>query len=166
MEDGQVRDLLGDEGGVRCWLDLHGFSDEDAVLCGGPLVEARQAILDALETGGAAGDGSVHGGLNQVLARGAYVPWVADDGTVVWRTQVAPSWGPAWLAAADFLALLARYPGRVRQCEGPACILYFLDASRNRSRRWHSMEGCGNRQKASRHYARARGGAAEPARRS
>ena len=46
---------------------------------------------------------------------------------------------------------------RVRECDGAACTWLFLDQSRNRSRRWCSMESCGNRAKARRHYHRRRG---------
>ena len=35
----------------------------------------------------------------------------------------------------------------VRHCEGPECILFFLDTTKNHSRRWCSMESCGNRAK-------------------
>jgi len=45
---------------------------------------------------------------------------------------------------------------RVRECGGTACNWLFLDESRNRSRRWCSMESCGNRAKARRHYHRSR----------
>ena len=41
------------------------------------------------------------------------------------------------------------------------CVLYFYDTSRNGTRRWCSMQGCGGRAKASRHYARTRDTAAE-----
>jgi predicted RNA-binding Zn ribbon-like protein len=47
---------------------------------------------------------------------------------------------------------------RVRQCDGDTCTWLFLDTSRNRSRRWCSMETCGNRAKAFRHYHRHRAG--------
>ena len=44
---------------------------------------------------------------------------------------------------------------RVRQCaDDRGCGYLFLDTSRNRSRRWCSMESCGNRAKAHRHYKR------------
>lgn len=43
---------------------------------------------------------------------------------------------------------------RVRECDGASCSWLFLDRSRNRSRRWCSMESCGNRAKARRHYHR------------
>lgn len=43
---------------------------------------------------------------------------------------------------------------RVKQCDGPTCTWLFLDTSRNRSRRWCSMDSCGNRAKARRYYRR------------
>ena len=44
---------------------------------------------------------------------------------------------------------------RVRQCANDrSCDYLFVDRSRNRSRRWCSMESCGNRAKARRHYQR------------
>ena len=42
----------------------------------------------------------------------------------------------------------------IRECAGESCSWLFLDASRNRSRKWCSMSSCGNRAKARRHYAR------------
>ena len=44
---------------------------------------------------------------------------------------------------------------RVSQCaDDRGCGYLFVDMSRNRSRRWCSMESCGNRAKAHRHYQR------------
>lgn len=43
---------------------------------------------------------------------------------------------------------------RIRECEHPECILYFVDTSKSGKRRWCSMELCGNRQKAAEFYAR------------
>lgn len=45
---------------------------------------------------------------------------------------------------------------RIRECDGDGCTWLFLDQSRNRSRRWCSMESCGNRAKVRRHYRRQR----------
>lgn len=50
---------------------------------------------------------------------------------------------------------------RLRECDGPTCNWLFIDHSRNRSRRWCSMRGCGNRAKARRHYRRHRDNGAE-----
>jgi predicted RNA-binding Zn ribbon-like protein len=62
-----------------------------------------------------------------------------------------PLW-PIVRSAADLLTSDAL--GRVRECDNDPCGWLFLDTSRNRSRRWCSMEGCGNRAKARRHYLR------------
>jgi predicted RNA-binding Zn ribbon-like protein len=64
---------------------------------------------------------------------------------------------PVVRSAAELLTapeLLAR----VRECDGESCTWLFLDQSRNRSRRWCSMESCGNRAKVRRHYRRTRAG--------
>ena len=45
---------------------------------------------------------------------------------------------------------------RVRECGGEDCRWLFLDTSKNRSRQWCSMQSCGNRHKARRHYQRRR----------
>lgn len=37
---------------------------------------------------------------------------------------------------------------RVKNCEGPKCSLWFLDITKNHTRRWCAMEMCGNRAKA------------------
>ena len=47
--------------------------------------------------------------------------------------------------------------GWVRECEDDrGCGYLFLDLSKNHSRRWCSMESCGNRAKARRHYSRSK----------
>ncbi len=48
----------------------------------------------------------------------------------------------------------------LRRCENPDCILTFYDTSKNHTRRWCSMSGCGNRHKAARHYERVKAGRA------
>jgi predicted RNA-binding Zn ribbon-like protein len=44
----------------------------------------------------------------------------------------------------------------VRECGEKTCRWFFLDQSRNHSRRWCDMQLCGNRSKAKRFYARSR----------
>jgi AcrR family transcriptional regulator len=50
--------------------------------------------------------------------------------------------------ASDYLAVEARgeWP-RLKVCASPECRWAFLDTTRNRSRRWCAMGGCGNRAK-------------------
>lgn len=56
-------------------------------------------------------------------------------------------------AAANLLA--SDQAERVRECEDDrGCGYLFIDQSKNHSRRWCSMESCGNRAKARRHYER------------
>jgi predicted RNA-binding Zn ribbon-like protein len=57
-------------------------------------------------------------------------------------------------SAADLL--LSGSPERIRECG--ECGWMFYDTSRNHLRRWCSMEICGNRAKARRHYERVKRG--------
>ncbi|MCK4702508.1 ABATE domain-containing protein [Candidatus Bathyarchaeota archaeon] len=56
------------------------------------------------------------------------------------------------LAASASELLTSEDVDRVKRCASDECGWLFLDMSRNRSRRWCSMESCGNRMKARRHY--------------
>ena len=52
---------------------------------------------------------------------------------------------------------------RIKVCENPyGCGWLFYDGSKNGSRRWCSMEGCGSQVKMRRQYARRRASAAVP----
>ena len=65
--------------------------------------------------------------------------------------------GMLWPVVHDVAGLLTSAElDRVGQCADDRCGWLFLDTSRNRSRRWCSMEGCGNRAKVRRHYERKR----------
>jgi predicted RNA-binding Zn ribbon-like protein len=46
----------------------------------------------------------------------------------------------------------------IKGCEGKSCILLFLDQTRHKTRRWCSMEICGNRAKQAAHQKRLRNG--------
>jgi len=79
---------------------------------------------------------------------------------VAWRFPVPPTSPDAitWFLALDAERLLTG-PDRARigRCADGECGWYFLDVSRNRSRRWCRMEGCGNRNKARAFYRRTAG---------
>src|SRR4051812_25601972 len=47
--------------------------------------------------------------------------------------------------------------GRIRECSAEDCRLVYLDTSRSGTRRWCSMQRCGNRAKVRAHRARAAG---------
>ncbi|MBW4436832.1 MAG: CGNR zinc finger domain-containing protein [Pleurocapsa minor GSE-CHR-MK-17-07R] len=78
------------------------------------------------------------------------------DAQWIWRDQgnlLAPLYRIAW-AAAELLT--GDHVDQVRQCEAGDCDLLFVDVTRNHSRRWCSMDDCGNRAKARRHYERVK----------
>jgi len=75
--------------------------------------------------------------------------WEWDTGT----DNLAAMLGPLARSAAELLTSPELY--RVGICaDQDGCGFAFFDTSRNRSRRWCSMEDCGNRAKAQRHYQR------------
>ncbi len=80
------------------------------------------------------------------------------EGTFSWRwPQKANALNAMlWPIAGAGLDLLRSADlQRVGQCaDARGCGALFLDTSRNRSRQWCSMETCGNRAKAQRHYRR------------
>lgn len=69
---------------------------------------------------------------------------------------------PLWHVTRSAVQVLTQDDlGRVKQCPGANdCGWLFYDTSRNSSRRWCSMEGCGSRVKMRHQYARLRAAAA------
>jgi predicted RNA-binding Zn ribbon-like protein len=61
-------------------------------------------------------------------------------------------WTPIAIAVAELLSDVP--PGRVRKCEG--CVVHFLDTSKKGSRRWCSMNICGNKIKVAAYQRRKR----------
>lgn len=83
---------------------------------------------------------------------------VECDNTFGWRWSTlsaaldAPLWPVAWSTVE---LLTSPWLARVKICEDTrGCGYLFIDTSKNRSRRWCSMESCGNRAKVQRHRAR------------
>lgn len=74
------------------------------------------------------------------------------------RFAVASSSPLAYGLSLSAIAMLTdqREIDRVKMCPGGGCGWMFLDESANGRRQWCSMEMCGNREKARRHYARTR----------
>lgn len=144
VDAGGPRDLFDDARGVQEWLTEHGYTQGSETA----LRQARAALRAVLERGD-------RDPLNALLARGTRTPVLGPEGPGE-TVDVDAEWRPAWDAAVDHLRLLVDRPDRVRRCAHPACVLYFYDTSRNGTRRWCSMEACGNRAKAGRHYARTR----------
>jgi predicted RNA-binding Zn ribbon-like protein len=83
----------------------------------------------------------------------------ATDGCSVDHRHVGDPIDDALARLADPLVseLTAGHPERVRICASETCQWVFYDTSRTGRRRWCDMATCGNRAKAARHRARAKG---------
>lgn len=103
---------------------------------GVPDLEALAAT--AAEVAGATRFRRASGGLRRTIT-------IDDAGTAVLRLR---------LADAALTLLTTGDPERLKSC--PACGWFFLDTSKNRSRRWCSMSTCGASAKAKRYYRRTK----------
>ncbi len=97
--------------------------------------------------------------LNDYLARGLSRAQVREVGEAYgweWRKDVSPDMMLYPIASSSATLLTSDDLGRVRECanEEEGCGWLFLDCSKSQSRRWCSMEGCGNRMKFKTYYDR------------
>jgi len=154
VDEGRPVDFFDDLRGVQTWLATNGLTARPTGALRDHLLEARAAVRGVATD---QDDARARHRLNQVLSHG-HVQLQLGDGGEIARTVEAddPAWYPAVAAAVDLLDLLKARPDRIRRCDHPRCVLWFLDTSRNGTRRWHSMATCGNRAKAQRHYSRTR----------
>ncbi|MET8947939.1 CGNR zinc finger domain-containing protein [Streptomyces sp. NPDC004542] len=150
--EGVPQDLLTGTAGLAVWLAGNGLDHEPDARTLRHLLQARDALRAVV-------DGSPEQGaplVDAVLHHGRIRAGLTAEGPVERAEFEDDSWGPAWLAARNYLELLATAPDRIRSCAHETCVLHFFDTSRNGTRRWCSMAACGNRAKASRHYARSK----------
>lgn len=90
---------------------------------------------------------------------------VRSGETLAWSWRgLADLRQPVWLVLQSAIEVLTEGDlRRVKQCPGANdCGWLFYDTSRNATRRWCSMEGCGSRVKMRRHYARKKERQARP----
>ncbi|MFJ5829893.1 CGNR zinc finger domain-containing protein [Streptomyces sp. NPDC093089] len=153
--EGVRQDLLDGVEGLAVWLAanrLQGRFAADATTLRHTLA-ARDALGALVDR---PGDPDATARVDAVLGHGRIRATLTTAGPGEEAEFEDPSWGPGWSAARDYLDLLRTAPDRIRACAHEACILHFFDTSRNGTRRWCSMAVCGNRAKASRHYARTK----------
>lgn len=113
-------------------------------------VEQTEPPAHALETvNGLLAEGMANRRLRPTDA-GIRWSWAEDPDRLEWML-----WPLAWSAGE---LLTNSEVGRLKECAQDDCRWVFLDLSKNRSRRWCTMEDCGNRAKARRHYHRHRHG--------
>src|SRR5215472_953277 len=95
--------------------------------------------------------------LNEVLGKQrSRMHLTRQSGRYQWRSEPTPPIDSLLGQVAEAAANLLTSPelARLKVCENENCGWLFLDRSRNLPRRWCSMEDCGNRAKARRHYER------------
>jgi predicted RNA-binding Zn ribbon-like protein len=124
--------------------------------------ELREAAYRLVRAGAYGGDAAPEdlARLNAVLRRYPLAAELArtSSGFAWHRPRTMPDLDDPLrrLAAAAADLLTAADLRRVKACGAAECGWLFLDTSPSRRRRWCSMESCGNRAKARRHYARQR----------
>jgi len=174
MRDGTRVDLLERFADLVGWLrDAGTPSDEaarralarwdgseEATTALGQARRLRAALRSGAErlvAGRPAGEGVVRA-VNRVLAAcPTHARLVRDGGRLVTRAvPVSESAVQLVAPVAESAAWLLEHgdPSLVRRCGGTGCVLVFYDTTKNRSRRWCSMEGCGSRAKAGAYYRR------------
>jgi predicted RNA-binding Zn ribbon-like protein len=100
--------------------------------------------------------------VNRALRARQIIELVASaDGCSVDHRHVGDPVDDALARLAEPLVteLTAGHPERIRICASDTCDWVFYDTSRTGRRRWCDMATCGNRAKAARHRARAKGAA-------
>jgi predicted RNA-binding Zn ribbon-like protein len=171
---GAPRDLLDGFADLVAWLERAGALERTAArkaLAAWGGKRAGQAVLEEARALRAAvhrlADAAVEGRpvpravvarVNELLGRGTSVARVVpEEGGFVTRRALrlrdpVDLLVPVAEAVADFLCHADL--GRVRRCTHPACVLYFLDTTKNGTRRWCDMRACGNRANAAAYYRR------------
>lgn len=77
------------------------------------------------------------------------------DGSVRWALPITVTQVGSLLARDALDVIGEAHAGRLKECAAPDCALLFLDDSRACSRRWCSMQRCGNRSKVRAQRARS-----------
>lgn len=158
VASGKPIDCFDDRHGVERWLAANnlplgralGSADGVDQAVRDALIEVRAAIRGVLS-----GNASDRARFDRVLAHGRVRVGMGQHGTIERTIESStPAWFPAVVVAMNLAELLDTVPDRIRRCAHPNCVLWFLDTTRNGTRRWCSMAGCGNRAKAQRHYER------------
>jgi predicted RNA-binding Zn ribbon-like protein len=168
-------DHIGDYDALLVWARHAGVIDDSeqmacSAVCASPakavashrraiaLREALYGIFSAVAEKRSPPPGDVRA-LDREVHRAAHAfRLVADEGSAVWKWSPAdPSLPLARVALAAARLLTDDPPPRVRSCTGAqqGCGWLFIDSSRSGTRRWCSMDGCGNRAKVRAHYRRS-----------
>jgi predicted RNA-binding Zn ribbon-like protein len=143
---------LADPAALAAWIRQFDTCENDPAPAMTDLHEARTLREAIYELITAAREGRPCGAearalINRAAARPVPAPVLDDSGRLRWRAD-DPVPASLALLARDALDL-ATSPAiaRVRGCANPECAALFLDGSRPGTRRWCSMNTCGNQAK-------------------
>ncbi|MGD9696585.1 MAG: CGNR zinc finger domain-containing protein [Thermoleophilia bacterium] len=150
------RDLLGSTEDLGRWFSAALAADPPPAISRRELAAARD-LRDGLRPALLDADGAAVASIARDWLDGA-------PGRLCIESDLQPRFTPrertscCLLVAAvlDAVELVRDTPRRVRECANDSCAVLYLDTSRNRSRRWCSMETCGARSKAQAYYRRHR----------
>jgi predicted RNA-binding Zn ribbon-like protein len=177
MQRGQRVDLLGNFEDLVDWLEASGAVTAEAGrrakqrwdgtgqgnLAFREAIRLREVLRRTAErlAGGKSADEVTVTAINKVLASRPVFPQLAREGKhYVTRLEPLSDAAPHLLVpVAESAAWLLEHGDRslLRRCENPDCVLFFYDTTKNKRRRWCSMDTCGSRAKAAAYYRRHRG---------
>ena len=142
-----ARDELGDAAAASEWLRSHGLRGTDDEVRDARA--ARSALVGFLRGEADAALLEPWAGAMRKRAR------LRADG-LDWIDEVDPARAVGARAIAEWASLQTEQGSRIWACAASDCQHFLIDESRANARKWHSMELCGNREKARRHYAKSR----------
>ncbi len=150
-------DLLVAPGDLARWFVAAGVADQVPAVSPADVAAAR-ALRDGLREAMLAADGPRVARIAEGWLGGAPGHLYVEEATL--RPRFSPGGRTSCCllvgAVLDALDLVRDAPGRVRECADASCPVLYVDTSRNGSRRWCSMEGCGARAKSAAYYRRRR----------
>ncbi len=151
-------DWFDDHDAVRFFATNHGFALPSTQLPAAreSLVHVRGLIQRLFESAASSEiDTNTVAEVNAVLQQAVVRLTVEGDAPRISISNVDPGLGLAVQALVNAVEIKGDAPKRIRGCAHESCTLWFLDVSKAGRRRWCSMDQCGNRAKASRHYERS-----------
>ncbi len=151
--------LHGPEDLVRWAADVLGATRVRASASSVP--EAKRLRTSIWNTAEAVIDGravstSDRSTLNAFAAPPSLVPRIDPDGRRSWVPSAEASALFSTIARDMIEVATGPLASRVKRCQGVNCAIPFVDTSRPGTRRWCSMDRCGNRAKATAHRRRHR----------
>ena len=142
-----VYDELADETEAGAWLRARGGAGSSAEIAGAR--RARDILVPFLRS--EAPESTLDPWLIRMHKSAALI-----DGRLAWWLDVPDDIAVGARAIEEWSALQTPTGSRIRPCANPECQHFLVDNSKANTRKWHSMESCGNRMKSRRHYARTR----------